>query len=120
MQWSKLEIECVEVGEPNVRVFRLSGGLTGGAESYQFLEDMRIRMRKNPCPVILNLEKVEHINSAGVGILAACYTSGMNAGKPLALSNVSGRIKTILEVVKLSDVLSFFPTEKEAIEDAAK
>ena len=120
MRWNKLEVECIEVGKPDVTIYRLSGGLTGSAESYQFLEDLRKQTRKHPSSVVINLEQVEHVSSAGVGILAACYTSATNADKRLCLSHVSNRVRMILDVVKISDVLCIFETEKEAVEKICK
>ena len=51
MRWNKLEVECIEVGKPDVTVYRLSGGLTGSPESYQFLENLRNQTRKHPSPL---------------------------------------------------------------------
>ena len=120
MRWNKLEVECIEVGKPDVTVYRLSGGLTGSPESYQFLENLRNQTRKHPSPVVINLEQVEHVSSAGVGILAACYTSATNVDRRLCLAHVSNRVRMILDVVKISDVLCIFATEKEAIQGVCK
>ena len=60
------------------------------------------------------------MSSAGVGILAACYTSATNAEKPLCLAHVSNRVHMILDVVKLSDVLCIFDNEDEAIRGICK
>jgi anti-anti-sigma factor len=115
MGWSKLEAELIEMEEPKVSLFRLSGGLTGSSESYEFLDLLREQVRKHPAPVVLSLRGVEHANSAGVGILAACYTSVTNASQKICLAEVPNRLKAILDVVKLSDCLCILPTEEEAI-----
>ena len=66
------------------------------------------------------VEQVEHVSSAGVGILAACYTSATNVDRRLCLAHVSNRVRMILDVVKISDVLCIFATEKEAIQGVCK
>ena len=110
-----LEVERVDLEEPAVTVYRLRGELTGGPESYAFLEELRTRARATPAPVVINLAGAEHVNSSGVGILAACYTSVTNAGGRICIASASRRLQTILDVVKLSDCFCLFPTEEEAV-----
>ena len=105
----------VDEAEP-VLAWRLSGVLTSSKESYDFLETLRARLRSEPRPVILNLDKVEHITSAGVGIVAAAYTSATNAGVRLVLASLPVQVKTILNLVNLLAVIEHFGTEKEALD----
>jgi hypothetical protein len=44
----------------------------------------------------------------------------MNAEKRLCLAHVSNRVRMILDVVKISDVLCIFETEQAAIEGVCK
>jgi anti-sigma B factor antagonist len=111
----KLEYERVERSGPAAAVYRLSGALVGSPESYEFLEEIRTQAKRSDAPIILNMEGIEQVNSTGVGILAACYTSVTNAGGKICLASVPRRLQTILDVVHLTEVLCSLGDEEEAI-----
>ncbi len=113
--WNKLEVKWVEHGETPVTVYHLSGLLTNSPESYAFLDEVLGRVRKGHNRVVINLDQVGHITSAGVGILAACYTSANNAGGRFCLTRVPDRARAILNVVGLLSLVGECPTEEEAI-----
>lgn len=118
--WKKLEVERLEPNESGVVVFRLTGLLTNSTESYAFLDCVREDLHHEHNRIVINLEKVEVITSAGVGILAACFTSITNAGGRLVLSCISSRVRTLLNVVRLLDLLQTCPSEEEALREAGK
>ncbi len=117
--WKRLEVERIERTDAPVTVYRLRGVLTNTPESYGFLEGLQERVRKGKSRIVLNLEEVEHITSAGVGILGACYTSVSNAGGRICLTLVPARGRTILNVLKLFEFLPEFPAEEDAVRYAA-
>ncbi|MBD3160801.1 MAG: STAS domain-containing protein [Candidatus Latescibacteria bacterium] len=114
---TKLEFDRVERSAPAVVLYRLTGGLIGSPESYDFLEEIRAQAKRSDAPIVLNMEGLEQVNSTGVGILAACYTSVTNAGGKICLASVPKRLKTILDVVRLTDVLCVLGGEEEAIRE---
>ncbi len=111
--WHKLEVEQTE--REGVEVYRLSGALTSSHEAYSFLEQLMDQVHRGGRRFVLNLERVETLTSAGVGILAACYTSVTNGGGRIRLAQVPVRAKTILKVVHLLDLLGDHPSEEEAV-----
>jgi anti-anti-sigma factor len=114
--WKGFEARLhVHEGEP-VLVWRLSGVLTSSKGSYDFLETLRARLQSEPRSVILDLEKVEHITSAGVGIVAAAYTSATNAGVKLVLTALPAQVETVLNLVNFLAVIEHFGTENEALD----
>ena len=113
--WKKLEARWVERDDPAVTVYHLSGTLTGSSESYAFLDELRKRVRKGHTRVVLNLEAVEAMTSEGVGILAAGYTSVMNATGRMCLAQVPERSRVLLGVVGLLAVIGECATEEEAV-----
>jgi anti-anti-sigma factor len=98
-----------------VLAWRLAGVLASSKEAYDFLEMLRARLRSDPRPVVLDLEKVEHITSAGVGIVAAAYTSATNAGVTLVLVALPAQVEAVLNVVNFLSVIEHFRTEGEAL-----
>jgi anti-anti-sigma factor len=102
-----------------VRVYRLSGVLTDSEESYAFLANAREETSADPRPLLLDLEGVEHVTSAGVGIIAAIYKSASNADQPIALAGLSRKNEIILEVVQLLRYIVVFDDERAALEGYA-
>jgi anti-anti-sigma factor len=116
-KWDKFTVERVDItegGEP-VAVFRLSGTWTDTHESYSFLESLQAETRRRPIRCVLNLEGLEHMTSAGLGILAACFTSVTNSKGRMALAGITGRVNVILNVMRMLEIIPNAQTENDAI-----
>jgi anti-anti-sigma factor len=114
-QWKNLQVERHDRVEPRVTIWRLSGLLTSGKEGYAFLDDLREALRERPGPVLINLERVEHVTSAGVGVLAAAYTSAANAKTRLMLAAIPRQAHTVLSILNLLAIIEHAETEEEAV-----
>jgi anti-sigma B factor antagonist len=66
-------------------------------------------------PVVLNLQKVNYVDSAGVGCLVGLYTSAHAAGTELRLACPSPKVEHVLKITKLLPVLGAFPDETSAL-----
>ena len=113
--WKGLGVQRHLYEAEPVAVWRLSGLLTNSKESYALLEELRALLRAEPRSVILNLKELDHITSAGVGIVAAAYTSAVNADRRLVLAALPPQVETVLNLVKLLSVIPHFATEDEAL-----
>jgi anti-anti-sigma factor len=102
-----------------IRIYRLKGVLTDSEESYAFLAHARGEMSADPRSLLLDLGGVEHVTSAGVGIVAAVYKAAANADRAIALAALSRRNELILEVVQLSRFIAAFADEHAALEGFA-
>ena len=114
-KWDKLKVERADRADAGVLVFRLSGMLDSGPETYAFLEQVQFESRKGSARVVIDLGGISMITSAGVGIIAACYTSVSNAGGRMCIASVQGRAQTILNVVRILDVVPNAPDEDAAV-----
>ena len=65
--------------------------------------------------IILNLEKVDFIDSTGLGALVICYTSAKKAGGGLKLLNLQEKAIELLVLTKLSSVFELFTDEQHAV-----
>ncbi len=101
-------------------VLELQGKLTGGPESEQFRNLFKELIQDGKKHIIVNLEKVEWINSTGLGILISGYTTVRKAGGDLVLCNVGDRIDSILYVTKLNLLFHAFEDESDAAEHLRK
>jgi anti-sigma B factor antagonist len=101
-------------------VLDLQGKLTGGPDAEQFRSLFKDLIQDGKKNIIVNLKKVEWINSTGLGILISGYTSVRKAGGDLVLCNVGDRIDSILYVTKLNLLFQAFEDEEDAAEHLRK
>jgi anti-sigma B factor antagonist len=101
-------------------VLELQGKLTGGPEAEQFRTIFKDLVNGGKKNIIVNLKKVDWINSTGLGILISGYTSVRKAGGDLVLCNVGDRIDSILYVTKLNLLFHAFDDEASAAEHLRK
>lgn len=120
MTAKELTIERHPRTDPNVVVYRLHGVLAHQHEAYQFLESVREDLDAAGCSVFADLSAIGRIASAGVGILAACFSSANRVGLTFGVIGVPRQVEMVLSVVGLTAVLPTFATEEEAVASMAK
>jgi len=65
--------------------------------------------------LLLNLEGVPYIDSAGLGEIVRTYTTVSRQGGNLKLVNLTKRITDLLSITKLLTVFETFESEAEAL-----
>jgi len=65
--------------------------------------------------VLLNLHQVHNIDSTGLDGIVRAYTMVRKKGGRLTLLNVQKRLRTLLDVTKLSTVFQTFDSEEQAL-----
>ena len=106
-----LTISIAEDSKEGERILQLDGPLT-----IKTLFDFRdaIRAEKTAKTVILDFSKVPYMDSAGVGALVNAHVSCLNSSRRLALVAVQDRIRTLMKVTHVEEVLKMYPTLQEA------
>jgi anti-sigma B factor antagonist len=64
--------------------------------------------------VILDFSQVPYVDSAGVGAIVNAHVSCLNSGRRLVLVAVQDRIRTLMKVTRVDEVLTTYPTLQEA------
>lgn len=71
------------------------------------LKDVVNRLiHKSVTKIVINLEKVDYIDSSGVGALIHIFTSIKRNGFKLRITNVHG---SVAKVIKLTKLMGYFP-----------
>ena len=65
--------------------------------------------------LLVNLEKVEYLDSTGLGILIGGVKRAKEKGGSLKLVGPSARITRIFEITGLNKIFDVYPTESDAI-----
>jgi anti-sigma B factor antagonist len=100
-------------------VIDLAGRLTLGEATGRLRDTMRDAAAKGNKKILLNLERLEYMDSAGLGELVGAYTTVTNSGGALKMLKVQGRALDLLQVTRLMTLFEFFEDEAEAVESFA-
>ena len=117
--WKKLQSERIVHDQPKAVVYRLTGVLTDTKEAFELLDDIRGAIADDYPLIVINLEKIDHLTSAGIGVVAAAYTSAKRDGSRICLAGVADRGRSLLELVGLWSLLDHAQTEMEALQTSA-
>jgi len=110
--WNEnLEIVSAQGAHESERIFQLNGPITI-ATLYGFRD--AIRAEKTAKTIILDFSQVPYVDCAGVGAIVNAHVSLTNSGRLLVLAAVQDRIKTLMKVTRVDDVLKIFPTLQDA------
>ncbi len=98
-----------------VAVVDLSGKITIGEGDVVLREKVTELLDGGSTRILLNLEKVKYMDSAGIGELVACYKRAKERAGTVKLLNPSGKVHDLLQLTKLEEVFDTFVDEKEAL-----
>jgi anti-sigma B factor antagonist len=65
--------------------------------------------------LVLDLEGIEYIDSAGLGEIVRAMKRAREAGGDLRLCGVRGQVGKIIEITGLHKALAVYPTREEAV-----
>jgi len=106
-------IEERVVGE--VTILDLKGKMTLGEGDELLKDKINSLIHQGQKKLLLNLEGVPYIDSAGLGEIVRTYTTVSRQGGSLKLVNLTKRITDLLSITKLLTVFETFDTEADAI-----
>lgn len=107
-------MEITKMYQGKSAILRLSGYILGD-DRLKLYEAIQEQLEKGYAQLVLNFEKVNLMDSVGLGMLIAAHTSLSRAGAKLALSNVGRSVNYLLTISKLNQVFIKYDTEDEAL-----
>lgn len=102
-----------------VVILELSGKIMGGPDAGLFNDTLKTLIHEGSLNIIIDLSKVNWINSTGLGILISGYSTVKKSGGDLKLLRPTDRIQSIFMVSKLHTVFASFQDEDEAVRSFA-
>jgi anti-sigma B factor antagonist len=103
----------------DVTVLDLKGKMTLGEGDELLKDKINSLIHQGQKKLLLNLEGVPYIDSAGLGEIVRTYTTVSRQGGNLKLVNLTKRITDLLSITKLLTVFETFETEAEALKSFA-
>jgi anti-sigma B factor antagonist len=108
-------MEIVERTVSDVTVLDLKGKMTLGEGDELLKDKINSLLASGKKKLLLNLEGVPYIDSAGLGEVVRTYTTVSRQGGSLKLLNLTKRIEDLLSITKLLTVFDTFDSEAEAV-----
>jgi len=108
-----MQIEERRVGD--VVVLDLKGKITLGEGDELLKDKVNSLVNQGNRKLVLNLEGVPYIDSAGLGEIVRTYTTVSRQRGSLKLLNLTKRITDLLSITKLLTVFETFDAENEAV-----
>ena len=112
-----MQIEERSAGD--VTVLDLKGKMTLGEGDELLKDKINSLIQQGRRKVVLNLEGVPYIDSAGLGEIVRTYTTISRQGGSLKLLNLTKRITDLLAITKLLTVFETFDAESDAVKSFA-
>jgi anti-sigma B factor antagonist len=98
----------------DVVVFDLSGKIMGGDETTMFHGRIHEYMTQGKKNLVVDLAKVDWMNSVGLGMLISALTTVKNGGGRMVLANIE-KIKQILVITRLISVFENYDSREAAM-----
>jgi anti-sigma B factor antagonist len=100
----------------NVTIVDLGGKITLGENTGILREELRNLMAQGRKNIILNMQGVTYVDSAGLGELVGAYTTAANQGGSVKLLHLQGKMRDLMQVTKLFTIFQDFEDEKKAVQ----
>jgi anti-sigma B factor antagonist len=95
-------------------VLCLQGNLLERNEAQELLEETNEVIANETNKIIIDLEELDYINSSGLNVILNIFTRVRNANGELVICHVNEKLKKLLVITKLHDVIKQTNSREEA------
>lgn len=99
----------------NVTVVDLSGKITFGDTANSMIETVTDLIGRGEKQIVFNFEKVQYIDSAGLGVLVKCRNAARSGAAVLKLANLPKSIRELMRITNLVSLFEISDSESAAI-----
>ena len=103
-----------------VSVVALDGRIVLGEESNALREKVKNLLAEGKKKIVLNMDNITFIDSAGLGKLVAAHHSAKGQGASLRLCHLGSKFQEVLQITKLLTVFDVYDTEAQAVSSFSK
>lgn len=98
-----------------VSIIVANGRLTLGAETNDLREAVKQLLEAGRTRIVLDLDKLDYIDSSGLGTLVGLHTTAASKGAHIKLTRVHGHLQELLVITKLLTVFDIYDDEAAAV-----
>ncbi len=100
--------------DKGIVILEPKGKIMGGPDATLLHDKLHELIAQGKKKVVIDLAKVDWMNSTGLGILISGLTTMRNNGGELKLANVTEKIQSLLTITKLITVFETFDSVEQA------
>lgn len=104
----------------NINIVALEGDLIDKTEAGNLLADLEKNISENNNKFVLNLEKLNYMNSSGLNVMLNILTKSRKNGGDVAVCGANNKINQLLIITKLNSVFNVCDNTEKAIEILSK
>ena len=101
--------------EASVTILDLNGRLAADNGAVLLRETLQDAFDRGVSKVLINMEGVDFIDSAGLGEIVRSKKTAAGVGATVKLLHIRGRVRQILVIARLMDTFEIFGDEAEAV-----
>ena len=98
-------------------IVELSGNLLAIETSKKLIDELTEHIKNEKANIILDLGKMNNLNSSGLNVFIQLLTKARNAGGDVIVTNVSQKINKLLVITKLNTVFSVAESKEIAMNE---
>jgi len=117
---NKVALKMTNREVDGVSVVALDGRIVLGEESNALREKVKGLIASGKKKIVLNMDNITFIDSAGLGTLVAAHHSAKSQGAGLRLCHLGSKFQEVLQITKLMTVFDVYNTEAEAVASFSK
>jgi len=103
-----------------IAIIEIKGSLVGDGDTDKFRSAVQDFIEQGNKCLVVNLGKVNYMNSSGIGAIISAYTSYKKVTGEVKLAGISDNVQNLLAVTKLIDIFDGHETVDEAIDSFLK
>ena len=96
-------------------VLALEGRIVLGAEGDALREELQTLVHDGKKKLVLNMNNIEYIDSAELGILIEAHLNAKSQGASLKLCHLRSKLQEVLQITRLATVFQVCNTEAGAV-----
>ncbi len=101
--------------QDDVVILHLEGDLLGGPEAVKLNEKINQLLDANRNKLVVDLGKVERMNSSGLGIMINALSTFKQNGGQLKLAHLRDRVRSLLSTTRLDHIFEIYDTIDAAL-----
>ena len=107
-------MDLTSVVQDDVQIVSVNAERIDAAVAIQFKDVMRAETETGPARVVLDLSRVEFIDSSGLGAIVAAMKQ-LGTGRRLDLAGLTPAVDNVFRLTRMDTVLKLFPTLDQAL-----
>jgi anti-sigma B factor antagonist len=114
-----MSLKCYSRTEGDVTILEFDGNIVLGEASGTLRDAVRASIADGARKLLLDLQGVNYIDSAGLGELVGCFATAEKRGAVMKLLNLQQKVIGLLQITKLFTVFEVFDDEDVALRSYA-